>query len=145
MQMEMIAGIVLGIGTVEDLRQKKVSLRSPVFGGVLALVVRVGLGTVFSWECLGGVLTGLICLAIARVSGGQLGSGDGWVLMACGICLGLRRQLMLLLLAMVIFIGVGTVGICLKLWSGRTRLAFVPFLCGSFVIQVIWRGIICTP
>ena len=115
MQMEMIAGIVLGIGTVEDLRQKKVSLRIPVLGGVLAMAVRVGLGTVFSWECLGGVLTGLICLAIAWVSGGQLGSGDGWVLMACGICLGLRRQLMLLLLAMVIFIGVGTVGICLKL------------------------------
>ena len=66
MQMEMIAGIVLGIGTVEDLRQKKVSLRIPVLGGVLAMSVRAGLGTVFSWECLGGVLTGLICLAIAR-------------------------------------------------------------------------------
>ena len=143
--MELIAGIILGIRAIEDMRKKTVCVGVPVLGCVLAVIGRISQGTIFSLEPLLGAIIGLVCLMLARISGGQIGIGDGLILLVCGICLGWRRQIVLLLLAMIMFLVVGIVGIGLKLWSGKKPLAFVPYLSASFFLQLLLGRNVCIP
>ena len=143
--MEWIAGVVLGIGALEDMKRKTVCVWVPIIGCVLAVAGHMIRRTVPVSEVLLGAVIGLVSLVLARVSGGQIGAGDGWMLLACGICLGWKRQMAVLLLAMILFLLVGAVGIGLRLWSGKKPLAFVPYLGASFIVQLFLGRVVCIP
>ncbi|MBQ8815424.1 MAG: prepilin peptidase [Lachnospiraceae bacterium] len=139
--MDVIVGIVLSIGALEDWRTKQISLWFPLIGMVAGVVVRAmeaSLGTADFWL---GMLIGLCALAIAALSGGQIGSGDGLVLTVCGICLGWRRVLTLLFCSMLLFLIVGVGGILTKRWTGRQSIAFVPFIWSAFLIECLSKAI----
>ena len=81
-----------------------------------------------------GAGAGLLLLGVARLTGEAVGYGDGWLVMALGIYLGLWRFMEVLAFAWVLL--ADTLSVCLvkKKWSRKAVLPMTPFLTAGFVI-----------
>lgn len=145
--METVFSIVLSVCALQDARSRKIYLWLPgacaaVGTGVFLYGQMSGRGTLTSTEWIAGLLIGLVILAVVEISGGKIGKGDGLILLACGVCLGWKRQLALMFGAAVLFLIFGIAGIMAKRWTAGTRLAFVPFLwlayAGTWIVEMIF-------
>lgn len=137
MWMECAVGIMLSICAAEDWLEKSVPRWCPVLCMIVGIIIRLGENTLGKADFWLGLLIGLIVLAVAAVSREQIGSGDGLVLTACGICMGWKVTLSILLGGMLLFLVAGVTGILFKRWNGKKSLAFVPFLWGCFLIVCV--------
>lgn len=138
--MKVMTGIILAGMAVQDWRTGRISAGCPLLCIAVGITVRLiehSLGTV---EFLGGLFIGLFVLAAAAVSGGRLGTGDGWVLTACGVCLGWKAVLVLLFTSMFLFTAAGVGGILLKGWSGKKSMPYVPFIWAAFMVNCVLGG-----
>lgn len=140
MWMEIAVGAMLSVCAAEDWFERKIPAWCPVLCMGVGIMIRLAENTLGSADFWLGLLIGLIVLAIAAVSGEQIGRGDGLVLTACGICLGWKTTLSILFGGMLLFLITGVIGILLKRWTGRKALAFVPFLWGCFLIICLVGG-----
>ncbi len=134
-------GVMLSVCAAEDWITGKISVWCPVICMVLSVVLRIRDNSVCTTDFWFGMTIGMAALVIGAVSNGQMGIGDGIVLTACGMCLGWRGLLLLLLCAALMFLGVGVGGILLKKWTGKKSMAFVPFLWGAFMLISVTGGI----
>lgn len=140
MWMELMVGVMLSVCGAEDVCTHKVPVWSPVLSIATGILVRLIERTLWTSDFWLGLLVGLITLAIAAISGEQLGTGDGLVVTACGICLGWKPVLALVLGAMLLFLVAGVTGILTKKWNGKKKMAFVPYLWTMFLIICLAGG-----
>ncbi|MDO4276639.1 MAG: prepilin peptidase [Eubacteriales bacterium] len=119
--------MLLGINAWTDLRKRQVSLVSvSVLGaaGVLFLVT----GERISWETFIPMGIGILFLTMSMATGGGIGMGDGWLLVALGTLLDLEKFLTVLLLglfACAVWAGI----LLVVLHRGRKdQIPFAPFL-----------------
>lgn len=129
---------ILGILAWQDFRSQKL----PMKGLIAALAA--GIGSCL-WESggnplplLSGLLPGLGILFLSRATGGAIGAGDGWVLLAAGCFLGGWQAIRLfwggLLLA---FVYAGA----LFLWKKERKktFPFLPFLWLAHSLDILGR------
>jgi len=83
------------------------------------------------------VLPGAGILALSLMLKGSIGKGDGYLLCISGLALGLKQNLSILFYAL--FLAGGTAAVLLGLGKVKrdTKLPFVPFLLGGFVLTVL--------
>ena len=131
----MTAGFLL-ICTWQDVRSGKSS------GKVLALFAATGIAahllTDGCWQTFAfGMLPGIVILLFGKVSGEQIGYGDGAVILVTGLFLTGRENIGLFLtglfLAAVFVIGLFFIG---KL-KRRMSLPFLPFLLAGFIVRIV--------
>ena len=71
--------LCLTIGAVSDIKERSVSDRLLIICGVLGAICGWQSGI---WEHFAGGLAGIAILIIGRITGGAIGSGDGWFVVA---------------------------------------------------------------
>lgn len=135
-----ITVFVMGIGTVMDMRRKRISRWLPGIYFCAVLLVR---GTELMmngfWEAEGllaetvqdigtGMIPGILCLLLSFLTGQAIGYGDSLIVLICGMGLGVLQCIQIL---MISFAGAGLFGVVLLLTGRADRkkeLPFIPFL-----------------
>ena len=129
-----IMGVLLLAAAVFDLKSKSVGLRviaALMFTGFAGAFARENFGVA---EALGGLLIGMCAVGISMISKGQIGRGDGLVIMAMGIMLGFRECLGVVCTASVIMAIVSVIVLIWRKGNRDTRLPFIPALFAGYAI-----------
>ena len=127
--------LFLLINAWHDLKDRIIVPRISLWFGAAGIVwhlLQPGPGVL---ETLAGILPGLVLFSVSVVFPEELGRGDGYVLMACGIWLGAADTMELLITA---FILAGAVSLLLLLFrraNRRTSLPFIPFLLAARLLS----------
>ena len=79
---------LLGVCSFEDIREKKIGIYKVCFTGIAGICLHILQGSRSIYSMLGGILLGAALVLFAKLSSGSIGTGDGLVLMATGVCLG---------------------------------------------------------
>ena len=132
-------GVLFGFLTVcslQDMKEKKVKLGVLFWFAILGLVIHLTTFQQSLSEMAGGMLVGGFVLLLSFLTRESIGKGDGLLLMVTGLYLGMRQNMLLLL------IGIFLAGICaLFLFVfGKKRkkddIPFIPFLFASYLCML---------
>jgi leader peptidase (prepilin peptidase)/N-methyltransferase len=88
-------------------------------------------------EEIGGVLIGALILLIYHVTKGEIGEGDGWLLIVTGIFLGIGRNFELLMSGLLLAAICSLFLILFKKAGKKREIPFVPFLFLGYMGMVI--------
>lgn len=129
-----IMGMLLFAAAAVDIKSKSISR------GFIAAIMLTGLAGAFARENFGmieafcGLLIGICAVGISMISKGQIGKGDGLVIMAMGLMLGFRECLGAVCSASVIMALVSIIVLIWRNGDRNTRLPFIPALLAGYVI-----------
>ncbi len=130
LSMVLIAANVSGLvfNSISDLRTREISLTAAGITGACGLLCRVALLSDFSADAVLGLMPGLICLLLAKITRESIGYGDGWVLLGTGIGMGGQYMLSMCMLALFAA-GLFALVLIVCFHKGRKyQLPLVPFL-----------------
>ena len=137
---ESILFIWLLVLAVEDIRKGSFSGRKLVLATILfstAMTVLCFLN-VKEWKMfLGGGAAGAVFLLASIVTKGAVGIGDGYILMVCGMVLGLYQVVILSILALCLASAFGILLWVRKKARRHTNIPFAPFLCAGYGVIFI--------
>lgn len=139
--MAVAVGVMLSICALEDAFTGKIHVWYPAVCMVFGVCIYIMEDSLTPSEFWLGALVGLIVMALAAISGGRLGNGDGLIAAACGMCLGWEMLLVLLFGSMALFLAVGVVGILWMKWNGKRKLPFVPFMWAAYMVICLFGGV----
>ncbi len=130
--------LVLGINALQDLKKQEILL-VPTFVYGLVLLGKFLLDGGEAGLLLLSCLPGVFILALSLWTGGKIGLGDGWILLAAGLELGFFPTLAVLWAASLL---AGMLSICILIRAGHGKsetasLPLVPFL---FAAAVLWQS-----
>lgn len=134
-QVKIIVTILLSVCCFFDVKQKQVPLLP------IILVGMVGIGYLVVREerlsYLGGATVGLLCILVGKFTKEEIGYGDGYLLLATGLQIGFRNNLLLLLgsLFLSAFFAMGL--LILKKGNRKTKIPFVPFLLVTWILNFL--------
>lgn len=124
--------LYLGKETGLDLKKKLISTKDFIVMWILILI--------FGTFCQGiqvvltGMIPGMFLIGLAKITKESIGYGDGMVLIICGMVLGIRDVILLLFLALLLEMPVALWKLVVEKASGKTEIAFVPFLMAGYLI-----------
>jgi len=126
--------------TWQDIRSGRISMTGVLLFAAAGVLWNVVYGR--SWQfCAEGIVPGIGILLFGKVSGEQIGYGDGLVLSAMGLFL-TGREVAGLLSGAVFLCALGTV---ILFFSGKLKrrmsLPFLPFLTAAYGIMLIGTAI----
>ncbi len=139
-------GVLFLYCSVQDIRRKEISNIGLLAGmGIVVLLLLLDgmiTGNLFSaeallWKKIWGLLPGICVWIVSYVTRGAIGKGDGYLLCVSGLALGVEANLAIL------FYGLLAAGLCsavllaLRKVKRKTKLPFVPFLCGGYLMLLI--------
>ena len=127
---------MLGICAFQDWRRREVSVTVLVLFGSIGLLFGVAVAQEPVAGLLSGMFPGGMLLALAWGSRGQIGMGDGWLILAAGCYLGFWSVLGVFLLASIL---AGVAGAMMLLFFGgkkSDRLPFAPFVLVGYVFML---------
>lgn len=114
----------------EDIRCRRISIYALLAGFATAAGYLIFARELAAWEYLAAGCVGVLFLLIG-MAGESIGSGDGALIMLYGFLFGLRRQLIMLFIAVLFCAAAAAVLMLTKKVKRTSRLPFVPFLlCG---------------
>lgn len=135
---------LLIIASISDIRNKKISNHLLIAFGILVIPV-------FFWRCYHGqflaaksvpwgVLPGLVCLLLGKITRESIGYGDGYLISIIGMYMGLSKTIGLVITALF-FIGLFSIGMLLFQKANRkTQIPFIPALLMAFGFQSMMIG-----
>ena len=88
----------LGVHSIEDIRQRKITVTITLFSGILGIFLHILFQNRSIYEMMFGAVPGMFILALGYVTEGKIGMGDGAVFMLTGLYLGIWENLILMLL-----------------------------------------------
>ena len=88
-------------------------------------------------EKLAGMAVGLVLLAVSKLTGGEIGEGDGIAFLITGFTLGFRDNFLLLCEALLLSFVWSLIFIIAKKINLKTSLPFVPFVLIAFAIHIL--------
>lgn len=114
----------------EDIRSRRISTYALLAGFVTAAGYLIFAREHAAWEYLAAGCVGVLFLLIG-MAGECMGVGDGALIMLFGFLFGVRRQIVMLFIAVLLCAAAATVLMLTKRVKRTSRLPFVPFLlCG---------------
>lgn len=129
----------LGIHSIEDIRQKKITVMITLFSGIIGILLHIWFQNRSIYEMLSGVLAGVCILLFGRLTNGGIGAGDGILFMLTGLYLGLPENITLMLLSFTL---AGVYGLCqvvIKNKSQNEKIPFAPFLFLGYFLMLVLR------
>ena len=119
-----------------DLRSRKICL-PPVFAFFLVgIVISIVQGKEDFILSLAGASLGGIVLLLAFFTKEKIGFGDGFVLLATGVLLGIRLNILMLLLGLFLASLKGIWMLIARRGNRNTKLAFIPFLIPGLTLSL---------
>ncbi len=127
----------LGVHSLEDIREKKITVNITLFSGIIGILMHLLFQNQSIYEMLTGTLPGAGILLLSCVTNGKIGMGDGIVFMLTGLYLGLGKNILLMCIA---FLLAGVFGIFLLIQKeGRAneKMPLVPFLFLGYGLMIL--------
>ena len=129
-----IALFILSVNSFTDVRRHEISLLLTAAGGFAGITV-LCLNSVSECPLPASIFPGICFLIFSFLSGGAVGAGDGFVLIALAGCLSVTDIFIIAVSGMFLASVYG--GLLLLGGSdGRRSFAFVPFLLGGYVMYL---------
>lgn len=131
---------VLGVHSIEDIWQKKITAAVTFVFSVIGIVLQVWNGNHSMVQTLSGMALGVCIMGCSYLTKGKIGIGDGMILVMTGSYLGIVDNLCLLCIS---FFLAGILGILLLVlgFDKQTKIPFVPFLfLGELLMVIGGRG-----
>lgn len=125
---------MFGICAVQDWRRKEISAAVVVLFGAFGFGLSVFADGRSFMQVFAGMVPGAVLAALSEASRGQIGMGDGFLILAAGCYFGFWE------ICGIFFLGsllAGLTGIFLLLFLGRKRndrLPFAPFVLFSYIL-----------
>ena len=133
---DMLCVSMLAICSLQDLRERKIKVICPLLWGMAGIFLNIGKGGVsLAADCV----PGLFLLAVSWITRGAVGWGDGLVLLAAGLLAGWETALHMMFWAMAGAAILACVMMAAGRWGRKQKIAFVPFLLGSFIGVILWK------
>lgn len=144
----MLHSIMLCVCSVEDWREKKVSLwKIAVYAGlalgygILEVILFGERIDIWLTQRILGSIPGIVLLLLGKLSKEAIGYGDGFLVVIIGMSMGFWEGMGSLLTAFFgIFVAAGYIFMKEKRSKGR-EIAFVPFLLMGMAGAGLWIGI----
>lgn len=130
---------MLAIATSQDIKKKQIGLIWIIAFAMLAIVIHIVTGEDSIFSMLLGSLPGLLLIGLSFVFRGRIGIGDGSLLVASGLFLGLRGNIDLFLTALL-FCGIWAIGLIIfRKKKGDYEIPFAPFLLAAYIKMLIFQ------
>ncbi|MEG1846852.1 MAG: prepilin peptidase [Lachnospiraceae bacterium] len=138
-----LAGILLGITGVSDIKSKEISVNC-----LLLFVIPALLCTFYRFAqnetgvlttMLMGLIPGILCLCLGRITKEKIGYGDAYLLLVLGMFLGLRETIGMIMIALFVTALISIVLLVLHKIKKTQSVPFVPALGIAFCLQIVCR------
>ena len=131
-------GVFLFKGMLWDIRKREVSIVYLFIGTVGAVWIQLW-GRPQQWyECLLGIVIGVLFCLLSKVTKEQIGYGDSWMILNLGICFGAWKLLVILTLGFGVCSLITVVGVLRKKLGRKERIPFYPFLMIGVAGVMLW-------
>jgi leader peptidase (prepilin peptidase)/N-methyltransferase len=134
---EISLGIFLAISAIIDIKRKEVSIKILIVFGVVGLIFYIIGQPISLLEEVGGVVIGVLILLLYRITKGEIGEGDGWLLIVTGIFLGISRNFELLMSGLLLAAVCSLFLLLFKKAGKKKEIPFIPFLFLGYMGMVI--------
>lgn len=118
----------LGLHSLEDIRQKKITVGWTLFSGIAGILLHLLFQNRSIFEMIAGMVPGVFVFAAGRVTNAKIGTGDGALFMLTGLYLGLIENLRLMFVSFLLAGIWGLYLLTVKKCEKTKRIPFVPFL-----------------
>lgn len=131
-----LTGIFLLIGTWQDMRTRKIGMQWIILFGTAGMIMNIVFHS--PWHIwFSGIMPGVVILIFGKLTGEQIGYGDGLIVIVTGLFLSGRENVSLFLIGLFLCAVSTTVLFFTGKITRRTTLPFVPFLAVAFLIQAL--------
>ena len=129
-----LIGVLLFVAGIVDIRKRQISSVQLVF---LLLVCCAVLPLKEDLNTFDAVV-GLCAIGVSVATREQIGKGDGIVIAALGIALGVRRCLWMVFAASFMMCAAAIIVLLLKRGSRQTKLPFLPAIFAGYLLCMYW-------
>ncbi|MCR4904397.1 MAG: hypothetical protein K6A23_16185 [Butyrivibrio sp.] len=129
--MNIIIFLILLIACFFDYKNKKIPIWTIVLAAVVSamnIFMDLKTGNIYRGDLLYVFFPGLVLVALSVISSGNIGIGDGMMLLALSPALGIEVTFIGVCLAVVLCAVVSIVLLTFKRVGPKTALPFIPFL-----------------
>lgn len=129
---------VLGIGSIQDIRKKRVGLPVILAGAAAALIIRYQepAGSTGIEEYLLGLVPGAVLAALAAVSKQAVGLGDALMVAVMGLYTGMKQVWAELMAACLLAFAAALILLIIFKKGKKYELPFLPFLLAAHLIML---------
>lgn len=128
--------LLLSYSSMEDIRYRKIHIKKIIIS-ILIMILFLGLRKDISFaEGIAGVVPGTVLLLISKVTRGQIGEGDGMMLMTVGLGLGLLKSLQIMFFSLFLAAAYAVFLIIRYKKNRKQTFAFLPFLLLAFLLTI---------
>lgn len=114
--------IFLAILSSEDIREKRISVKTVLLGALTAIICRLTSGQTSGIEIAGSLVPGALLLLLSVITKESIGKGDGIVVMVLGLWIGGQMTFLVVCLA------VWAAGIFAAVFLIRKKHELIPFI-----------------
>ena len=131
-----LALAMLGICAYTDMKRRVVIL--PYIGAFAALSLLFHLmhGDGNAMDILLGTIPGWILLFISRLSGGKLGEGDAYIIMALGVMLGSYVSILILAIGLILAALAGSIMMIVVHKDKSYHMPFIPYVLAGYITML---------
>ena len=132
-----IFGIYIAVLSLEDLLKKSVPV-ALLAAGVLFIpagLLTEGAESISIADNILGLIPGAVLLVISFVSRGQIGVGDGGLVMMLGASLGIETVIRILTAALLLITVFSGVMLVMRKLKRKSTLPFIPFLFAGYILS----------
>ena len=131
-------GLFLFMGMLWDIRKREVPMVYLLIGTIGAVAIQIWQRPQLWYECLLGVIIGILFCLLSKVTKEQIGYGDSWMILNLGICFGAWKLLAILALGFGVCSLITVVGVLRKKLRRKERIPFYPFLMIGVAGVMLW-------
>lgn len=131
-------GLFLLIGTLWDIRKREIPMVYLISGTAGAVGIQVFARPQQWYECLLGIVIGILFCLLSKVTMEQIGYGDSWMILNLGICFGAWKLLVILSLGFGVCSLITVFGVLRKKLHRKDRIPFYPFLMIGVAWVMLW-------
>jgi len=133
--MNFIGVMILGFLSLSDIKTKKISVFLPLAFGVCSVFIPWDLKNLS--DALLGCIPGVVLLALNRPSKGQVGMGDGLLLVGMGLHLGMHKAFLAWFYSLGIVFLFSCIGLIMKKLRPKSCVPFAPFYMAAYIGVVV--------
>ena len=133
-----LIGVLLFVAGIVDIRKRQISSVQLVFLLLVCCAVLPLKEDLNTFDAVGGLTIGLCAIGVSVATREQIGKGDGIVIAALGIALGVRRCLWIVFAASFMMCAAAIIVLLLKRGSRQTKLPFLPAIFAGYLLCMYW-------
>ncbi len=139
MQKVIVLGL-LGICSLEDVRHKRLTIVYILMFGIGGVILHLFAPVCSIYSILCGMLLGIAMILVSLITRGNVGIGDGMLLLVTGVYLGGYGNLQLLMTGLLLSALWALGLLAFKKKKGKYEIAFAPFLLLAYFV-LLFQGI----